>query len=283
VIPLCRPSWGPPRSLACCRGWTLYVGTTRQRSTIGARYPGAASRPASSRLLRMEPSGNGSPVPRRGGPAAIGYGRYTSVRQTCPPLASRQTRRSSGGAGGAAAPMRPCATSCRPALWSTTPASGATTPWPRRSPSNVGRKGGRSWRSPTYGIKTALYTNRTLWFSAPPTTPSSAMSRSPGRTDQARPGYGKREVYDNAKFLDAAGRRWPGVAFEFLPLIVGARGVWPACNLPTSRALGIHPGLRRACVASVLKWGCSAHRDFMRRVWKNSATVRFRTGNRHQP
>jgi hypothetical protein len=93
----------------------------------------------------------------------------------------------------------------------------------------------------------------------------------------------KREVYDNAKFLEAAGRRWPGVAFEFLPLIVGARGVWPACNLPTSRALGIHPGLRRACVASVLKWGCSAHRDFMRRVWKNSATVRFRTGNRHQP
>jgi hypothetical protein len=190
VIPLCRPSWGPPRSLACCRGWTLYVGTTRQRSTIGARYPGAASRLASSRLLRMEPSGNGSPVPRRGGPAAIGCGRYTSVRQTCPPLASRQTRRSSGGAGGAAAPMRPCATSCRPALWPTTPASGATTPWPRRSPSNVGRTGGRSWRSPTYGIKTALYTNRTLWFSAPPTTPSSAMSRSPGRTDQARPGYG---------------------------------------------------------------------------------------------
>jgi hypothetical protein len=73
----------------------------------------------------------------------------------------------------------------------------------------------------------------------------------------------KREVYDNTKFLEAARRRWPGVAFEFLPLVVGARGVWPACNHPTSRALGIHPDLRRACVASVLKWGCSAHRSFM--------------------
>jgi hypothetical protein len=58
----------------------------------------------------------------------------------------------------------------------------------------------------------------------------------------------KRQIYDNTKFLEAA-----GVAFEFLPLIVGARGVWRACNQPTSRALGIHAGLRRACVASVLK------------------------------
>jgi hypothetical protein len=92
----------------------------------------------------------------------------------------------------------------------------------------------------------------------------------------------KRRIYDNPKFLEAAGRRWPGVAFELLPMIVGARGVWPACNQPTSRALGVHAGLRRACVASVVKWGCSADRTFMRRVWKDRATVRFRMRDPNQ-
>ncbi|KAH0813360.1 hypothetical protein GEV33_009431 [Tenebrio molitor] len=86
----------------------------------------------------------------------------------------------------------------------------------------------------------------------------------------------KRDVYGNPKFLEAARRRWPGTTFEFLPLIVGARGVWPSCNAPTSQALRIHAGLRRSCVAAVLKWGCSAHRSFMKRVWKDGATRRFR-------
>jgi hypothetical protein len=89
----------------------------------------------------------------------------------------------------------------------------------------------------------------------------------------------KRDVYGNPKFLEAARRRWPGTTFEFLPLIVGARGVWPSCNAPTSQALRIHAGLRRSCVAAVLKWGCSAHRSFMKRVWKDGATRRFRMGN----
>jgi hypothetical protein len=190
MIPPCRPPLGPPRSLVCYRDWTPYVGTTRRHSTIGERCRGAASRLASSRLPLMELPDSGSPVPRRGGPAVIGCGQCTSVQRTCPPLASPQTRWSLGGAGEAAAPMRPCATSCRPALWPMTPASGATTPWPRRSPPSVGGTGRRSWRSPTCDIGMALCTNPTLWFSAPPMTPSSAMSRSPGKWDQVRPRYG---------------------------------------------------------------------------------------------
>ena len=89
----------------------------------------------------------------------------------------------------------------------------------------------------------------------------------------------KRQVYDNAKFREAASRKWPGVTFTFLPCIIGARGIWPGCNKPLEEALNIRPPFKRGCISSVLKWGCSAHRSFMKRVWKRRDQKRFRTGN----
>ena len=63
----------------------------------------------------------------------------------------------------------------------------------------------------------------------------------------------KRVVYDNAKFLEAAQKKWPDVALTFLPCIIGARGSWPACNKPLEDALNIKLPFRRGCIASVLK------------------------------
>lgn len=37
-------------------------------------------------------------------------------------------------------------------------------------------------------------------------------------------------VYDNPKFLEAAGKRWANKTIIILPLIVGTRGIWPRSN-----------------------------------------------------
>ncbi|KAJ3655441.1 hypothetical protein Zmor_014573 [Zophobas morio] len=89
----------------------------------------------------------------------------------------------------------------------------------------------------------------------------------------------KKAVYGNAKFLGAARKKWPNTHFTFLPVILGARGIWPSCNSPTETELNIKPPLKRSCVASTLKWGCSAHKTFMRRIWKLPASQRFRQGS----
>lgn len=49
----------------------------------------------------------------------------------------------------------------------------------------------------------------------------------------------KRLVYDHQKFREAAYRRWHGKRIQVLPLLLGARGVWPRCNAPTIQALAI--------------------------------------------
>ncbi len=68
----------------------------------------------------------------------------------------------------------------------------------------------------------------------------------------------------------------PDTKFSFHPVILGARGIWPACNSSTEAELNIKATLKRSCVASTLKRGCSAHRTFMKRVWKLPSTQRFR-------
>ncbi|CAH1995342.1 unnamed protein product [Acanthoscelides obtectus] len=76
----------------------------------------------------------------------------------------------------------------------------------------------------------------------------------------------KKLLYGNTKLIEAARLRWPGKSFEFLPITVGARGVWPRCNEPTKHALGLTKQLKESCVHSVLKWGSSIHAAFMRRA-----------------
>jgi len=80
----------------------------------------------------------------------------------------------------------------------------------------------------------------------------------------------KREVYGNAHFIEAAKKRWPAKTLFFLPLIIGARGIWPRCNAPTVEALGLTQPFRASCVHSVLKWGSTLHGSFMRRVWASA-------------
>ncbi|CAG9825828.1 unnamed protein product [Phaedon cochleariae] len=78
----------------------------------------------------------------------------------------------------------------------------------------------------------------------------------------------KRAVYHNNKFSEAARQRWPGKTLQVLPLIVGARGIWPRCNGPTDETLKLTRALRASCVHIALKWGSSIHQSFGRRVWR---------------
>lgn len=78
----------------------------------------------------------------------------------------------------------------------------------------------------------------------------------------------KRLVYDNFKFREAAARKWPNLELEVLPLLLGARGVWPRCNSNTTNQLNITAGLRASCVHSCLKWGSSIHNHFMASTWR---------------
>lgn len=78
----------------------------------------------------------------------------------------------------------------------------------------------------------------------------------------------KRLVYDNIKFREAARRRWPTRQMTFLPVVIGARGVWPRCNAETAATLGFPRWLKASCVNSCLKWGSTIHNQFMAAVWK---------------
>ncbi|KYB24672.1 Retrovirus-related Pol polyprotein from type-1 retrotransposable element R2-like Protein [Tribolium castaneum] len=73
----------------------------------------------------------------------------------------------------------------------------------------------------------------------------------------------KRAKYDVPQFHQAAQHAWPGKALTFVPVIVGARGIWSRINNDRSAALQIPPVVRRACVNSVVKWGSSIHATFM--------------------
>lgn len=88
----------------------------------------------------------------------------------------------------------------------------------------------------------------------------------------------KRDVYGNAHFAEAAQARWPLRTFLYLPLIIGARGIWPRCNAPTVEALGLTSQFKLSCVHGVLKWGSSIHYAHMRRVF-----ARQRNGNARAP
>lgn len=87
----------------------------------------------------------------------------------------------------------------------------------------------------------------------------------------------KRLVYDNSNFREAAQKKWSDIALTFLPCII-ARGIWPVCNKPLEEALNIRLTFKQGCIASGLKWGCSAHRSFMKRVWKRQDHKDRRTG-----
>lgn len=91
----------------------------------------------------------------------------------------------------------------------------------------------------------------------------------------------KKSIYNNGKFIEAAGRRWPGRSLVFDPIIVGARGIWPRCNRPTEDALGLSNQLKESCVHSALKWGSSIHASFMRYTWRNEGREQGHINNEH--
>lgn len=76
----------------------------------------------------------------------------------------------------------------------------------------------------------------------------------------------KKSTYLNRKFSEAATRRWPNKTLSHLPIIVGARGIWPRANEATVQALGITKAVKSSCVHSCLKWGPTVHHNFMRAV-----------------
>lgn len=78
----------------------------------------------------------------------------------------------------------------------------------------------------------------------------------------------KKEIYNTPKFMEAAAIRWPGKTVIPLPIIIGARGVWPKANTPTAEKLKIPHYLKEECVLTALKWGPSIHAEFMRTVWR---------------
>jgi hypothetical protein len=80
----------------------------------------------------------------------------------------------------------------------------------------------------------------------------------------------KRTKYGRGKFLQAARKNWPGKRFEFAPVILGARGIWPRVNEPSEKLLSFNRKLKSNCVHSTLKWGSTIHRNFMAGVWKRS-------------
>lgn len=79
----------------------------------------------------------------------------------------------------------------------------------------------------------------------------------------------KRGVYDNHKFREAAQTRWPNCQLKILPLIIGARGIWPLANEQLALLLNIPPSLKCSMVHSSIKWASSIHRSFMSCVWRN--------------
>lgn len=80
----------------------------------------------------------------------------------------------------------------------------------------------------------------------------------------------KLQVYNHPKFVEAASQRWPGKPIIILPLIVGARGIWPRVNNQLEKTIGISNDLKRSIVNSTLKWGPSIHRHFMSTVWRKN-------------
>lgn len=78
----------------------------------------------------------------------------------------------------------------------------------------------------------------------------------------------KKRVYDNAKFREAAARKWPNKNIIVEPIILGARGIWPEANQPAQDLLRITQAVKSSCVNSALKWGPSIHTYFMRSVWR---------------
>lgn len=86
----------------------------------------------------------------------------------------------------------------------------------------------------------------------------------------------KQLVYDHAHFKEAMWKKWPGTDITCLPLIVGARGIWPRANNPTVEALQLPQRLAYSAVNGVLKWGASMHRMFMASVWRRARPPRQR-------
>ncbi|GJQ69734.1 hypothetical protein Trydic_g10117, partial [Trypoxylus dichotomus] len=100
-----------------------------------------------------------------------------------------------------------------------------------------------------------------------------------GQRTLAESWHRKKLVYDHPRFHDAAKRRWTGSTIAVVPLLLGARGVWPRCNQETERLLQLSKHLKGSCVQSCLKWGSTIHRIFMASVWRQAP----RPALNHQP
>lgn len=81
---------------------------------------------------------------------------------------------------------------------------------------------------------------------------------------------GKRATYDTPEFDEAVKRRFHdhNIGILHRPIIIGARGIWPAANMPTVEELSIPASVRASCVHSALKWASSIHTHFMRSTWR---------------
>lgn len=127
--------------------------------------------------------------------------------------------------------------------------------------------GQRNW-SPTHVTRTELCSNRTLRYTKVPLIITDVAVSWEGNTPLSTSWANKKGIYNNPKFLEAAALRWPNKTIRFLPLVVGARGVWPRANKDTETELQLTTGFNSSCVQSTLKWGSSIHKEFMASVWK---------------
>lgn len=81
----------------------------------------------------------------------------------------------------------------------------------------------------------------------------------------------KRGYYDTPLVRRAIAGAY-GVApdtIKFKPLIIGARGIWPGVNREVETLLTISRFQKHCIVSTVLQWGVTMHREFMRRGWRN--------------
>lgn len=92
-----------------------------------------------------------------------------------------------------------------------------------------------------------------------------------GRISLGQSYTAKRAVYNHQKFFEAARNRWPDATITVLPIIIGARGIWPRANRDTEEALQLTHVTKTACVNLAIRWAATIHTAFGKRVWSRGA------------
>lgn len=74
----------------------------------------------------------------------------------------------------------------------------------------------------------------------------------------------KLATYGYPEFVEAVKKRYPGNTLTMLPLVIGARGIWPPDNLPLANTLGLTRTDICVLITGVVKGGVRIHSQFMR-------------------